>query len=437
MKNEDEDDLNLSPEGGGGEQPENKPQEDEHGFNLDEMNTIADFLDARHPDIDAFMQGIFAPQDEEDWDENGEFEEGQKIEWEITEVSPEESEAAQAEEEDEEAEEQEWEEYEQESEPLSKEEEYAMLMEDLELLEQHLDEEEGDSAALKKFKRLVREKLEELRKLDEKVEDAQAALDNALQNLSEKMQELMEKIQNILANAPKVIRVFELGIPQDDLNNFRQKLLALQGQNPNGENIADDTLYQYFQPLAVDADEEITREKLVRIAMRGDVEAFRFLQQIEKEIAQPLRGWARAALLQAQMQMENSLSDESIALVSTGLGGRDNLVRHLCFVPSVEPLTEGKALFIRQEFETQAQADKGQIESFELQPNYVRMQILLPYLQDSRQFALNALENCGFLIGDFWMTSLAEPSPAEVEQWLSEFITKNTINLSDLLNSDH
>ncbi len=438
MKNNDnEDDFDPSEgENNPKNQPENSPEGENQELPAEKEPEIGDFMTGEYPEIEAFLDSIFAGRRGELWDEASseeeiEEEETEEIEWEQAEGWDETADESEIQAFEVEAESEEMEENEAEEEIEMDEEELELYLKHLEKMREHLEDKETDSERLKTFKRLLREKLDSLKAADDRVEEARIALEQAREKLNMHMEQLMGKLQAILDSIPKKVRVFELGIPDEDLKNYREKLTSLQ-ENP----IEDANPYAHFQPLAADADIELSRSKLLQISNRGDVEAFRFLQQLEKEIPSELRGWTRAALLQAQTQMLNNLSDDNIPLISSGLGGAEDLVRHICYIPSAEVLSEGRALFIRQEFENQAVVEGGKLETFSFAPHCVTMQILLPFLHHNHQFAKNALENCQFLTGDFWISCLKDMSETEFNEWLAIFIKNNPTNLSYLFNSD-
>ncbi|MCP4438648.1 MAG: hypothetical protein GY810_06850 [Aureispira sp.] len=221
---------------------------------------------------------------------------------------------------------------------------------------------------------------------------------------------LQEHLNKMLENLPKEIRVVEYGIDADTMRLYQR--LA--------EYYKSITINEYVLEMDLDSltDEEDFRKTLVQIACLGSVEAFRKLEQFEKqELPEWKEKWAQMALMQCQIQLENELRDEPIGFIATGLGGRGNKIRYFFAVKSDQTFDSGKARFVQQIFEEVLKEQDAELEEVVVYEQFVQFKILLPFNISLIDVVVKGIEDCDFLDEEFFITNTKHPTKQDLIDW--------------------
>ena len=82
----------------------------------------------------------------------------------------------------------------------------------------------------------------------------------------------------------------------------------------------------------------IEKKKIIAILSQiGTVKTYRLLERYVEQAEGELKHWNRAGLRHCQMLLESSLSDKSVGGISTGLGGKGNMLRYIVVVGLLKP----------------------------------------------------------------------------------------------------
>ena len=109
------------------------------------------------------------------------------------------------------------------------------------------------------------------------------------------------------------------------INNFAEE-----------NNFPEFKLYKKFNSLI---SESIINDKkiiLINLAAIGDVDSFRTIESFNKSVSNELKDWAALALQESKVLLENSLLDEQRVIISTGLGGKENLLRYFVVLIKID-----------------------------------------------------------------------------------------------------
>lgn len=68
---------------------------------------------------------------------------------------------------------------------------------------------------------------------------------------------------------------------------------------------------------------------LTVLATLDDISIYRAIENFSKQDT-PLKSWATVALQQSRMLIQSNLLEDPEIFISTGLGGRGNLLRYFC-----------------------------------------------------------------------------------------------------------
>jgi hypothetical protein len=125
----------------------------------------------------------------------------------------------------------------------------------------------------------------------------------------------------------------------------------------------------------------IVQKKLVmaQLAYWGTAEAYRLLQQYSSRPDPALEQWSRIALYECRMRLEEDLLDESVGLISTGLGGDGQRLRYIFVLafqgesPEKEQRQE-----MREVLNKICQRHDSIVEQAQFRPSCLLVQVLIP-----------------------------------------------------------
>ena len=122
------------------------------------------------------------------------------------------------------------------------------------------------------------------------------------------------------------------------------------------------------------------------------------------------------------MLIEGSLLNERQIFVSTGLGGRGNLLRYFVGLVGhgIEEFEPYQQHIIQSEFETALRTNRSELEKVEFQGRYAALTMLIPLDVPFHDVLLRAVEECNqygnFLEEDFLVTNVRMLSFDDMEE---------------------
>ena len=151
-----------------------------------------------------------------------------------------------------------------------------------------------------------------------------------------------------------------------------------------------------------DAPDEEKKYVMAVLAISGDVKAYRALETYIQHPGENLKDWAALSFLQAKMTLESEFSDEKHIFISTGLGGKGDMLRFYVFFKSknLQPFSPYQIQLIEKEIPFSVHEAHGIIEELNVCNNYFYLLFLINIKSDIKNVLEKAIIECN-QYGDF------------------------------------
>ena len=138
------------------------------------------------------------------------------------------------------------------------------------------------------------------------------------------------------------------------------------------------------------------------LAISGDVKAYRALETYSQRPGESLKNWASLSLLQAKMTLESEFSDEKHIFISTGLGGKGDMLRFYVFFKSkdLKPFSPYQVQLIEKEIPFSINEAHGVVEELSVFENYFYLIFLINIKSNIKNILEEAIIECN-QYGDF------------------------------------
>lgn len=181
-------------------------------------------------------------------------------------------------------------------------------------------------------------------------------------------------------------------------------------------------------PLLTDENlsEKDKKELLVKIALTDDPKAYRIIEEYTKNAPDNLQNWALMALQESKMLMESMFLDESQVFISTGLGGRDGMLRYFIVLigNDVDEYKDFQKNMIKSEFDLTLKNNESELESVEFEGKYALITALIPFAVKFNVVLKKALDECneygGFLKNNFLVTNVKKLTSKEIDDIIKD-----------------
>lgn len=193
--------------------------------------------------------------------------------------------------------------------------------------------------------------------------------------------------------------------------------------NSNLDQLEVDDMEDLNQP---DLTTEQKKEILVKLASIDDPKAYRIIEEYSKTDDPDIHDWAVLALQESKMLLESSLLDESQIFISTGLGGRGNMLRYFIVLigDDIQEFNDFQQKMVNSEFEFAMQKNNAELETIDFEERYVSMKALIPFEVPLQQVFKQTIEECNqygdFLKSNFIITNVKELSIAEIKDFINK-----------------
>jgi hypothetical protein len=244
-------------------------------------------------------------------------------------------------------------------------------------------------------------------------------------------------------------------------DNIFDKLKKLTGQIPDKLNILEeqidiDVQMEYFKyskkmkkatPTSIDDIPKLTDKNLsiddkkriiIQISNIDDPKAFKLLKSFSKKAPDELKDWTTLALQESRMLLESSLLDENQIYISTGLGGKDNMLRYFIVLIGKKPevFEDFQKNIISSEFEFTLKKNKCIFEEITFQENFASFTALIPFELSFQKIFKSTIAECNqygdFLKSNFIVTNVKRLSIQEIK----DIINKKNIPLNKNIELD-
>ena len=184
------------------------------------------------------------------------------------------------------------------------------------------------------------------------------------------------------------------------------------------EQIVEDQITILKSPEASNRD---IKYALAFLAISGNVKAYRAIEAYNES---HFDDWAVMSLMQARITLQSQFSDERQIFISSGLGGKDDLIRFYAFFKSNDGLffSDYQRRLIEKEIPYYIQSYNCVPEEITIRDNYFTILFLAQIRVDLKKLLEEAIAECNqygdFINKGFIITNVKVFSENEIQQEL-------------------
>ncbi len=231
------------------------------------------------------------------------------------------------------------------------------------------------------------------------------------------------EFNDMINHMPENIRIIE---DQIDVE-VQQEYLEL-ARNLKEERMDEDEAISRL-PVLLDPDADLLQRKetIVQLAQTASVRSFRELENFSETADGEIAEFARFGVHIARAMLESDLSDDNIGFISSGLGGKGNLLRYFFCIFNLE---EKKAFLpsqkkiIKKEFDLAFRSENGEMEKINFKGEYAIFQVLAPLQCDFNELIRQTLDEINefgqFLYEGYFATNVKIPDHKEISSIINE-----------------
>ena len=230
----------------------------------------------------------------------------------------------------------------------------------------------------------------------------------------------LRDLQNSLEKAKGNLQVLETNVPVEKQMEYFRFSEQIRIKDLDDEEI-DNQIKTLTLP-EVPAHE--IKYILVVLASSGNVKAYRAIEAYN-EIHSDY--WSAMALLQAKITLQTQFSDEKQIFISSGLGGKGDLIRFYAFFKSTDKkyFSDYQRKLIEEEMAFCIERYNGIMEEIDIKENYFTILFLLQFQANVKEMLEEAVAECNqygnFINKGFIITNMKTFSDEEI---LSELLKK-------------
>ncbi len=182
---------------------------------------------------------------------------------------------------------------------------------------------------------------------------------------------------------------------------------------------------------------EVIKESLVKLASIDDPKAYRLIEAYLKDGKPELNHWTILAQQESKMLLESTLLNENQVFISTGLGGKGNMLRYfIVFIgEEISEFNDFQQNILKSEFEFALKSNQSELEEITFNEHFATMVVLIPFDVPFQKIFREAIAECNnygnFLKPNFLVTNVKKLSTKEI----SEFLENNELPDSDSMDN--
>ncbi len=232
---------------------------------------------------------------------------------------------------------------------------------------------------------------------------------------------LNKMIQDVMGVMPDKINIIPYTIPMETQLSYFEISKKVK------ENVSYEVVLQNSNWLFKDdVSNEDKKWLLAQLASIDKPEAYRIIEKYVNQASGEMLDWARIALIESRTLLESELLNENQIIISSGLGGEDNMLRYfIVFSKNDEiPFSEAQCKLIEIETQEAIEKIKGAVEEITFHPLYASILILVPFQMDVRSVLTGIIQTCNqygsFLNVKFIITNVKKLTHNEIIHFLNK-----------------
>jgi hypothetical protein len=193
--------------------------------------------------------------------------------------------------------------------------------------------------------------------------------------------------------------------------------------NLDYKNVLMESKILLFESTPVEEKKRI----LILLGHFGTPESYTTIERYLKISGPDLRNWVLLALQECRMFLESSLLGEDGGVISAGLGGKNNKIRHYFIISSKNdsPFTKLQEEIIEGKLGMASHKFNVEVERITFRENYSIVKILVPIDIAVGKFIEAGIKECSdFLFYHYYVTNVKELSNEEILGYLEEIKPK-------------
>ncbi len=239
------------------------------------------------------------------------------------------------------------------------------------------------------------------------------------ENINNKINELLGKNPDRLAIIDEMIPI-KVQMEYFDFANVIRK-----------ENNFENTLNEKDLLFSKDSTTIQKKELLSKLACIDVPEAYRTIEQYLLAPDKKLLNWAKLALFESKMLLESSLLDQNHVLISSGLGGKNNMLRYfiVIFIRDDFSFNDTKKKVVINEFDVILKKNNCEAELLRFYKKYFTLKTLVPLNVNLKTLFSSAINECNqygnFLVDNFIVTNVKKLTTPEIISLHNKLKNKN------------
>jgi hypothetical protein len=228
-------------------------------------------------------------------------------------------------------------------------------------------------------------------------------------------------IQDVLGVVPDKINIIPYTIPIETQIAYFETSKKVK-ENISYEVVLHNALWLFKEDIADDDKKRL----LAQLASMNKPEAYRLIEKFVHQATGEMLDWARIALIESRTLLESDLLDENQVIISSGLGGENDLLRYFVVFRKIDetPLTKAQSKLIEIEMQADVEKIKGKVEEISIKQNYASLLILIPFQANIRDILMNVINTCNqygsFLHSKFLITNVKKLTHTEIVHFLKK-----------------
>ena len=224
----------------------------------------------------------------------------------------------------------------------------------------------------------------------------------------------LRHLQNSLEKSKGSLHILETNVSVEKQLEFFSYSEKIKDVDTSGDESVEELI-----KILNSAESKVSEIKfaLVCLASSGNVKAYRAIETYNGIHSDD---WSSMALLQAKIILQTQFSDEKQIFISSGLGGKEDLIRFYAFFKSKDRkyFSDYQRNLIEKEIPYYIESYKGIAEEIDIKENYFTVLFLLQFQANVKKMLEDAVSECNqygnFIDKGFIITNMKIFSDEEI-----------------------